>query len=219
MCTGNSSSSLHVQKLLSAAQIGGMGCKMCWLFVYCCQLVISCFRARAKEGSCECIEFGSSVGSSGSSYQIRGESLVVSKAEELQVLTEYRKGGRQAFFFIILWCMLYRLQLSVLQFVWHNLLLNKRLCHAALQIISQIGTPNWHTIYGKLVPCTVQNRLDLENGQTWNQSCVPQPASSVGTEHKFHAGDAVYSSLVKRVWSCTHGIRTDPQHTTALKEL
>lgn len=36
MCTGNSSSSLYVQKLLSDAQIGGMGCKMCWLFVYCC---------------------------------------------------------------------------------------------------------------------------------------------------------------------------------------
>lgn len=36
MCTWKVPSSLYVQKLLSAAQIGGIGCKICWLFAYCC---------------------------------------------------------------------------------------------------------------------------------------------------------------------------------------
>lgn len=56
-------------------------------------------------------------------------------------------------------------------------------------------------------------------GRCGTRVVFPSLLVLLALEHKFHAGDAVYSSLVKRVWSCTHGIRTDPQHTTALKEL
>lgn len=99
------------------------------------------------------------------------------------------------------------------------MLLHKRLRHAALidsvpNGHNQLAPHLWQTHAMHCVEQTGSGkRADVE------LDLVPQPTSSTGTEQEFHAGDAVYSSLVKRIWSCTHGTRTDPQHTTALKEL